>query len=59
MAVSFAANIYMVYIGAKGLPVQILGINLVFIIACGIYAVVRFNSGKVTVDNTLKLEMEE
>lgn len=59
MAVSFAANIYMVYIGAKGLPVQILGINLVFIIACGIYAVVRFNSGKVTVDKTLKLEMEE
>lgn len=59
MAISFAANIYMVYIGAKGLPIEILGINLVFIIACGIYAVVRFNSGKVTVDKTLKLEREE
>lgn len=59
MAISFAANIYMVYIGAKGLPVQILGINLVFIVACVIYAVVRFNSGKVTVDRTLKLERED
>lgn len=58
MAISFAANIYMVYIGAKGLPIQILVINLVFILLCGIYAVVRFNSGRVTVDKTLKLEGE-
>ncbi len=59
MSISFASNLYMVYIGAKGLPLKILGINLVFIIFCGIYAVVRFNSGRVKVDKTLKLERSQ
>lgn len=58
MALSFAANLYMVYVGASGLSLQILLINIVFVIVCVIYAVVRFNSGKVTVDKTLKLEEE-
>ena len=59
MAISFAANIYMVYVGASGLSLQVLGINAAFVVACVIYAIVRFNSGKVTVDKNLKIEEEK
>ena len=47
MGLTVVANLYMVYLSAKGLTPKILMINVVFLAFCAVYAVVRYNSGKV------------
>lgn len=51
MAISVLANVYMVYLSLQGLPAAIVLINVVFLVFCAIYAVIRYNSGKVTMDS--------
>ena len=51
MILTFAANFYMVYLSARGLTTKILLINVVFIVFCAIYAVARYNSGKVNLES--------
>ena len=51
MVISVLANVYMVYLSLQGLPMTIVLINVAFLIFCAIYAVVRYNSGKVSMDS--------
>lgn len=55
MILTFIANFYMVYLSAKGLTPKILLINVIFLAFCAVYAVVRFNSGKVSLGSVNKL----
>lgn len=56
MILTFIANFYMVYLSAKGLTPKILLINVIFLAFCAVYAVVRFNSGKVSLGSIKKLD---
>ena len=48
----------MVYLSAKGLTPKILMINVVFLAFCAVYAVVRYNSGKVNLGSVKSMNLE-
>lgn len=49
------ANIYMVYLSLRGLSFVVMVINVAFLVFCGIYAVLRYNSGKVHMDSVKQM----
>lgn len=55
MGLTIVANIYMVYLSLKGLSTTIAIINIVFLVICAIYSVIRYNSGKVTMESVKKI----
>ena len=55
MIVTVLANIYMVYLSLRGLSFTVMIINIAFLIFCGVYAVLRYNSGKVHMDSVKKM----
>lgn len=58
MGLTVVANLYMVYLSAKGLTPKILMINVVFLAFCAVYAVVRYNSGKVNLGSVKSMNLE-
>lgn len=56
MLLSLLANAYMVYVGARGLSPNILLGNIIFMVACVVYANLRVKSKKVKIDKTMNIE---
>ncbi|WP_270563190.1 amino acid permease [Acidaminococcus intestini] len=55
MILTVLANVYMVYLSLRGLSFIVMIINIIFLAFCGIYAVLRYNTGKVHMDSVRKM----
>lgn len=56
MALAIAAQLYLVYLSLKQLPPLIAALNLGFILLCGVYAVWRYRTGRVHIEERITLE---
>jgi amino acid transporter len=56
MAFTFIAQIYLVFLSLKQLPLLVSGINIVFLFACIIYALVRYRRGAVHIVSSVSFE---
>ena len=56
MCLTLVANVYMVYLSLRGLSTTIAAINIIFLAICAVYAVLRYKSGKVTMESVKKIQ---
>lgn len=56
MALSIAAQAYLVYLSLRQLPPVMAALNIGFIILCGVYALYRYQKGRVSIRSRITLE---